>query len=143
MLCLFRYASCLRILKAIAFLNREPSFKSYGLDPRSPQVGIVNQIRIYGEEREVMVTDLPIYAFWAGMVTPVDLTWVSNKRLNVGLLSDKDFINVVMRDEPKLVLVGRFPLVELREFLEIDYELVHKVVDSNGAETDLYLRRDN
>jgi hypothetical protein len=57
-----------------------------------------------------VLTDSPIYAFYAGLDTVPDLAVVSLKRINTGFLTSADVVGTLARYEPEQVLLtGVFP----------------------------------
>jgi hypothetical protein len=68
-----------------------------------------------------MVTDLPIYAFRAGLPVPPELAVFSTKRVAAGDLNERYLLEIIDRYNPKLILWGRFDLLELRVELASRY----------------------
>ncbi|MEE4600324.1 MAG: hypothetical protein V2J65_03515 [Desulfobacteraceae bacterium] len=123
-------------------LDRRPSIRSYGLDPKSGEMLILRKIQSLDEDGAQMATDMPIFAFRARLSTPVELAWVSTKRLQTGLLTEQDFIAVIEREKPIFVLNARFYLPELRTYLENNqsYEEVLTTKIDNQKSATLYRR---
>jgi hypothetical protein len=122
--------------------NRAPSLRSYGLDPESGDMRILSKMNSLAEGETLIVTDMPIFAFRSKMLIPVELAWVSDKRFRTGFLSEQDFIDVIERDKPALVLVARYPLSEVRAYLESNpnYEEVISTKIHTGRKATLYHR---
>jgi hypothetical protein len=100
------------------FGNRIPSFRSYGLDPESGDMQILSKMTSLAQDGTLIVTDMPIFAVRAKMLVPVELAWVSTKRFKTGLISEQDFIDVIEREKPALVLIARYHLGDVRHYLE-------------------------
>jgi hypothetical protein len=98
--------------------NRKPSIRSYGLDPASGDMLILNRMQSLAKEGDLIVTDMPIFAVRAKMLVPVELVWVSDKRFGAGMLSEQDFIDAIDQEKPVLVLIARYPLRDVRAYLE-------------------------
>ncbi len=76
---------------------------------------VMRKINQYTDRTEWMVTDLPMFAFRAGIPVPPELAVISGKRFAAGDLSEQEIIDTLERYQPEQVLVGRFelPLLEL------------------------------
>jgi hypothetical protein len=122
--------------------NRAPSFRSYGLDPESGDMRILSEMNSLAQEGTLIVTDMPIFAVRAKMLIPVELAWVSDKRFRTGFLSEQDFIDVIERDKPTLVLIARYPLSEVRAYLDSNpnYEEVLSTKIHTDRKATLYHR---
>ena len=94
------------------------------------------------KEGTLIVTDMPIFAVRAKMRVPVELAWVSDKRFRTGFLSEQDFIDVIEREKPTLVLIARYPLSEVRAYLEsnANYEEVISTKIHTDRKATLYHR---
>ncbi len=122
--------------------NRTPSFKSYGLDPDSGEMLILKRMQPFIKEGVPIVTDMPMFAFRANMLVPIDLAWVSSKKMNTGLLTEQDFIDVIERDNPTLILIARYKLDEVRAYLadNANYEEVISTKIHTERKATLYSR---
>ena len=103
---------------------------------------ILNKMHILAEEGALIVTDMPMFAVRANMRVPVELSWVSDKLLRSGFLTEADFINVIEREQPELILLARYPLFEVHAYLEEnpDYEQVYSTKIHTGRKGTLYAR---
>jgi 4-amino-4-deoxy-L-arabinose transferase-like glycosyltransferase len=72
-----------------------------------------------------MITDLPMYAFRAGLPVPPALAVISEKRISTGELSEDVIIALVDAYKPEQVLIGRFNFPALETYLSKDYGLAH------------------
>jgi hypothetical protein len=124
--------------------NRAPSFRSYGIDPESGDMRILSKMNTLAEDGTLIVTDMPIFAVRAKMLIPVELAWVSDKRFRTGFLSEQDFIDVIEREKPTLVLIARYPLSEVRAYLDSNpnYEEVISTKIHTERKATLYKRVD-
>ncbi len=122
-------------------LDRYPSFSSYGLDPDSGDMRVLFLIQKHFDEGDVMVTDMPMFAFRARLVVPQNLASVSEKRLATGFLTEDDFITAVELEKPPLVIIARFPLRALKAYLEKDYRLLDEIpISYKGWTARIYVR---
>jgi hypothetical protein len=99
---------------------------------------VMRKINQYAEQTNWMVTDLPMFAFRAGIPIPPNLAVVSGKRLASGGLSEETMIETVREYSPEQVLIGRFELPRLEQFLLEDYALILE----RDQELKLYIRKD-
>ena len=81
-----------------------------------PNMAVDSELRAAGETlREfaglgkTVVTDRPILAFSAGLNVPPELAVWSNKRVQIGEISDDEVMSIVQRDNPAQILLQRFP----------------------------------
>jgi hypothetical protein len=125
--------------------NRKPSFRSYGLDPESGDMQVLSRMVSLAEEGDLIVTDMPIFAVRAKMHVPLELAWVSDKRFRTGFLTEADFIDLVERYEPRLVLIARYPLQDVRDYLaeNPDYDEVITTKIHTQKRATLYTRVEN
>ena len=84
-----------------------------------------------------IVTDLPMYAFRAHLVTPPNLAAVSKKLMLYGAVSESEILETIQRYQPEQVLLGRFDVLVDEPYLVEQYELIFDRKDIR-----LYLRRD-
>lgn len=99
---------------------------------------VMRRIQQYADRTNWMVTDLPMYAFRAGIPVPPELAVISGKRFAAGELSEQDIIAVVDEYHPEQVLVGRFELPLLEQHLAHSYLPILERED----ELKLYVRAD-
>ena len=71
-----------------------------------------------------IVTDEPMYAFRTGMLVPPNLVVFSQKRLESGQLPIPEILDTLRTYKPELVLLGRFGLPELDDYLGQNYHMV-------------------
>jgi hypothetical protein len=106
-------------------LKSLPSFATPGLRPTATETQFLIQINENAAESEVMVTDLPLYAFRAGLTVPPELAVFSYKRVITGNLPEELIVQIVEDTKPRLILLGRFEYTGLEKILLEDYMLVH------------------
>jgi hypothetical protein len=99
---------------------------------------VMRKINQYSDRTNWMVTDLPMYAFRAGIPVPPNLAVISGKRFVSGALTEEDIIETVMEYKPEQVLIGRFELPALEQSLLENYALILE----REQELKLYVRKD-
>jgi hypothetical protein len=71
-----------------------------------------------------IVTDEPMYAFRSGMLVPPNLVVFSKKRLESGQLPIPEILDTLRSYKPEIVLLGRFDLPELDNYLNQHYKMI-------------------
>ena len=99
---------------------------------------VMRKINQYADQTEWMVTDLPMFAFRAGIPVPPELAVISGKRFAAGELSEQEIIDEVKQYQPEQVLIGRFELPLLEQYLNGSYL---PILEREG-ELRLYVRAD-
>jgi hypothetical protein len=84
-----------------------------------------------------VVTNLPMYAFRAGLPVPPSLAVMSEKRIVTGELTEAQIIAIIEEVRPEQVLLGRREFPELEAVLKEDYRLLY-----TRGKRQLYLRKD-
>jgi hypothetical protein len=107
-------------------LRPAPSFSTPGLKPASNQVQFLVIMLEYADDTHVMLTDLPLYAFRAGIPVLPDLVVFSHKRVVTGNISEDQLIRYVAEEQPEQIFLGRFDFEKLETVLAEDYELVRR-----------------
>lgn len=69
---------------------------------------IMEPLSKYAKETRWIFTDRPIFAFYAGILTPPELAVISKKRIWTENLSSGYLISTLEKYKPELVLLGRF-----------------------------------
>lgn len=99
------------------------------LEPAAQEPGreqpFIDELTKWGPRTQWFVTDLPIYAFRAGLSVPPPLAVPSEKRWETGELTEEQIIAIVDEYKPEQVLIGRFDLPTLEGFLRDDYRRNH------------------
>ena len=91
----------------------------------------------YAPMTDWVVTDVPMYAFRAGLPVPPYLVVSSQKRMVTGSLNERQVLDIVREWRPEQVLLGRFYFPTVTKYLEDHYRLI-----SPGSGPRLYLRND-
>jgi 4-amino-4-deoxy-L-arabinose transferase-like glycosyltransferase len=133
---LFGFALAVRFPPVLSAFNDKPTFKSPGFKQTSTEMQFLYQVIRFAPQTHWMVTDLPIYAFYARVPIPPNLAVFSMKRLTTGQLTEESIIETMQVYQPEQVLLGRqgvdLPLV--RQYVKENYELFF-----SKHETELYV----
>jgi hypothetical protein len=113
-----------RVPAAFAPFNARPSIYSPGLKDTSEQVHILNTMTKYASQTNWVVTDKPIYAFWAKLPVPPPLVVFTNKRLLAGELSDDEVLKTIQDYRPEQVLFTLYTNPRIEQYLQENYELI-------------------
>jgi hypothetical protein len=110
-------------------LNNElltrPRFRADGLDATSGKLRVIDKMNEYGSQTHWIVTDLPMYAFRVHKPVPPILATISQKRLSTGSLTEADILSVMEEYKPEQVLMARFTLPALEDYLKKNYTLIY------------------
>jgi 4-amino-4-deoxy-L-arabinose transferase-like glycosyltransferase len=99
---------------------------------------VMRRINQYAPDTHWMVTDLPMYAFRAGLLTPPNLAVISWKRLAAGDLNETEILETIQELEPEQILLGRFQFDQVEAFMQEGYFPVLERED----QLKLYIRKD-
>ncbi|MBN1402731.1 MAG: glycosyltransferase family 39 protein [Anaerolineae bacterium] len=94
-------------------------------------------MRSYAPETRWVVTDVPMYAFRAGLLVPPQLAVLSGKRLATGEFERKELLEIFRRERPEQVLLTRFDWPALQPEIERGYRVAYA-----DDENTLYVRSD-
>ncbi len=99
---------------------------------------VLRKIEQYAPRTSWMVTDMPMYAFRAGISVPPDLAVISWKRLASGELTEAHILDTLQAYQPEQILLGRFEFPSLDPYLQENY---HLILERPG-ELRLFVRKD-
>jgi hypothetical protein len=71
----------------------------------------------YAAQTNWIVTDMPMYAFRVQRPVPPNLATFSQKRLSTGSLTEADILTAMREYRPEQVLIARFEIPALEEYL--------------------------
>jgi hypothetical protein len=97
----------------------------------------MRKILNFAPQTNWMLTDMPMYAFQAGLSVPPDLTVISWKRFAAGELSEEIILATLRELRPEQVLFGRFTLPQVDQYLAENYR---EVLERDSLK--LYIRSD-
>jgi hypothetical protein len=79
----------------------------------------------YSAQTHWIMTDLPMYAFRVHKPVPPILATISQKRLSTGSLTDADILAAMEEYRPEQVLIARFTIPALEDYLQKNYTLIY------------------
>jgi len=122
------------------FMNQihfDIEFKRSSLEAPKHQMDILWNMREFAEKTEWIVTDMPLYAVLLRKPVPPNLAFFTLKLLATNELTEDEIINTVQVYKPEQVLITRFNLPNLENYLMQDYYIIQK---KRGYH--LYIRND-
>ena len=114
-----------RLPVVVPEFTRAPYFSPQAQMGPPKELRIVREIDRYASDTRWMVTDLPMYAFRAGLPVPPELAVFSTKRVMSGDLNEAYILEIIDRYNPRVILWGRFEFPELRARLVSRYQQVY------------------
>jgi hypothetical protein len=136
-LCLFIYLLFVRIPPVMAQFNTTPLLAAPRYKQTTTEAKFMKTVLQYAPQTHWMVTDIPMYAFYADIPVPPNLVVFSAKRLETGNLTEDQIIREIESVGADQVLLGRYELPKVREYLRERYQLVQ-----SKELIELYLSRD-
>jgi 4-amino-4-deoxy-L-arabinose transferase-like glycosyltransferase len=141
-------AISLRVIPVILFVRVFALYfpkviSEFDLDPQvgmretSAEMAVLSKMNDYVDETHWIVTDMPILAFWLQKPVPPELAVFTSKRLLTGNLTEQTVINAIITYKPEQVMLGRYKMDSVREYLDENYR---RVYDKNQYV--LYVRPD-
>lgn len=118
----------IRLPETIELLTPIPTFlQNNQLDKRDEM--ILAHMGVYKEQTNWVVTDMPIYAFRSRLLVPPELAYWSQKALATGEITESEIIRIISRYQPEQVLLWRFYLPEVNEYLADNYDPIYTIGD--------------
>jgi hypothetical protein len=112
----------MRLLSPMPLVNWTPE-----VDPLDEMV--MAHMALYRNQTNWVVTDNPMYAFRSRLLVPPELAVFSRKRLSTGEVTEGDMIQAIEKYRPEQVLIWRFALLEVNDYLGVHYYPVYSVGD--------------
>jgi len=133
----FLLAMLVRLPVTLAELQRTPALALH--PPHKPWTEqlILTRMANHAPQTRWVLTDLPMYAFRVGLLVPPHLSYVSEKSLLTGELTEEGMIRTIEGYRPEMVLLGRGEYPELEGYLKADYQLLF-----TREFSDLFIRDD-
>ena len=133
-----RFQTALGLLAVVSFiwvstiyvpvLNSElmntPRLTDFNLRATPGKLAILRTMDEYADQTNWIVTDMPLYAFRVGKPVPPILATFSQKRLSTGSLTEADILNTMREYQPEQVMMARFRIPALEEYLQERYTLI-------------------
>ena len=105
-------------------LNR-PRLRGESLDATSGKLRVIDKMNEYRDQTHWIMTDVPMYAFRIHKPVPPTLATISQKRLSTGSLTDEAILAAMDEYRPEQVLMARFTIPVLEEYLRKNYTLIY------------------
>ena len=106
-------------------LLNKPRFRASSLDATSGKLRVIDKMNEYRSQTHWIMTDLPMYAFRVHKPVPPILATISQKRLSTGSLTDADILTAMDEYRPEQVLIARFTIPALEDYLQKNYTLIY------------------
>ncbi|NUM46824.1 MAG: phospholipid carrier-dependent glycosyltransferase [Anaerolineales bacterium] len=119
-------------------LSWPPTPKTTGLEVGARVERVLATMSDYAPQTNWVFTDSPMFAFRARLAVPPELAVTTDKRIRTGLLTDAQILDIIIAYQPEQVLLGRFTLPGLDEYLAENYRIVARKEDF----LILYIRND-
>ncbi len=108
-------------------LRNKPRFSGFNLKATPGKLKVLRTMGEYADRTKWIVTDMPIYAFRVGRPVPPILATFSSKRLATGSLTADDILTAMRDYQPEQVMMARFKIPALEEYLKEHYKLIVSV----------------
>jgi 4-amino-4-deoxy-L-arabinose transferase-like glycosyltransferase len=105
-------------------LMNEPQIHGSSLRATQGKLKILRTMNEYADQTNWIMTDMPMYAFRVGRPVPPNLATFSKKRLVTGSLTEEDILLAMREYQPEQVLIARFEIPSLEEYLQQNYTLI-------------------
>lgn len=104
-----------------------PRITGFSLKATPGKLRVIRTMNEYVDQTHWIVTDMPMYAFRVQRPVPPSLATFSQKRLVTGSLTEEDILSSMRTYRPEQVLMARFEIPALEEYLQNNYTLVLSV----------------
>jgi len=108
-------------------LMNHPRLTDFTLKATPGKLRVLRVMGEYAEQTNWIMTDAPMYAFRVQRPVPPDLATFSSKRLATGSLTQEDILTAMREYHPEQVLIARFEIPALEEYLQENYTLILSV----------------
>lgn len=121
---------------------RSPEAIQWRIEPsnltiKPEQKIVLDAMLAYAPETDWVVTDMPYYAFVAGLNVPPELATFSTKMIESGAIESYEVLRVIEKTSPQQVLIGRIQIKQVNKYLDQNYLLMVQT-----EEMKLYIRPD-
>jgi hypothetical protein len=104
-----------------------PRMTDFSLRATSGKLKVIRTMSQYIDQTNWIMTDMPMYAFRVQKPVPPDVATFSSKRLATGSLTEEDVLTAMRDYQPEQVLIARFHLPRLEDYVQEHYTLVLSV----------------
>jgi hypothetical protein len=109
-------------------LDRElmdsPRITDFSLRATAGKLKVLRTMDEYVDQTNWIMTDMPMYAFRVNRPVPPVVATFSSKRLATGSLTEKDILAAMRKYRPEQVLMARFIIPGLEDYLQKNYTLI-------------------
>lgn len=105
-------------------LMNAPRLSGFNLKATPGKLRVLHTMNKYVGQTNWIVTDMPMYAFRIQRPVPPILATFSSKRLATGSLTEEDILTAMREYKPEQVLMARFVIPPLEEYLQKHYTLI-------------------
>jgi 4-amino-4-deoxy-L-arabinose transferase-like glycosyltransferase len=105
-------------------LMNRPRLSGFNLRATPGKLKVLRTMDEYIPQTNWIVTDMPMYAFRVQRPVPPVLATFSSKRLATGSLTEADILAAMREYKPEQVLMARFVIPPLEEYLQKNYTLI-------------------
>ena len=127
----------IRLPESLDVLEPTPSLLGSGFGLEMGEERFIYIMENRAQKTRWVVTDMPMYAYLVGLPVPPNIAVISAKRVETGLITDKDMLETVREYKPEQVLLGRFQFPILESYLDEHYRIIH-----DTANIKLYILND-
>jgi 4-amino-4-deoxy-L-arabinose transferase-like glycosyltransferase len=104
-----------------------PRITDFTLKATPGKLKVLRIMDEYVDQTNWIMTDAPMYAFRVQRPVPPILATFSSKRLATGSLTQEDILMAMREYRPEQVLIARFEIPSLEEYLQDNYTLILSV----------------
>ena len=108
-------------------LMNRPRLTDFNLRATPGKLKVLRTMDTYIDQTHWIMTDMPMYAFRVGRPVPPDLATFSQKRLSTSSLTEEDILAAMREYQPEQVLIARFQIPALEEYVQERYTLILSV----------------
>ena len=108
-------------------LMNHPRITDFTLKATPGKLRVLRVMGEYVDQTNWIMTDAPMYAFRVQRPVPPSLATFSSKRLATGSLTQEDILSAMREYHPEQVLMARFEIPPLEEYLKENYTLIVSV----------------
>ena len=108
-------------------LMDSPRISGLSLRATPGKLKVIRIMNEYIDKTNWIMTDMPMYAFRVHRPVPPSIATFSSKRLATGSLTEEDILTAMREYRPEQVLMARFEIPALEEYLQENYTLILSV----------------
>lgn len=105
-------------------LMNRPRLTDFSLRATPGKLRVLRTMNEYIDQTNWIMTDMPMYAFRVHRPVPPAVATFSSKRLATGSLTEADILRAMHEYQPEQVLMARFVIPGLEDYLEEHYTLI-------------------